>query len=97
MLRVLCKSKIHGATVTEANLRYTGSVTIDADLMRAADLLHLVVLVVVGDDDGLAQPLQFRQPAVQARPPVIEEQRLAGDQRRLEEGVSGQRRCGHRS
>ena len=33
------KSKIHRATVTEANLNYEGSVTIDADLMKAADIL----------------------------------------------------------
>lgn len=32
------KSKIHGATVTEANLRYTGSITIDRDLLKAADI-----------------------------------------------------------
>lgn len=35
----MLKSKIHRATVTEANLQYEGSVTIDSDLMRAADLL----------------------------------------------------------
>ena len=39
MLRTLMKSKIHRATVTEANLEYEGSVTIDALLMDAADLL----------------------------------------------------------
>jgi len=39
MLRTLCKSKIHRATVTEANLEYAGSLTLDAELMRAADLL----------------------------------------------------------
>lgn len=33
------KSKIHRATVTEADLNYEGSVTIDTDLMRAADIL----------------------------------------------------------
>jgi aspartate 1-decarboxylase len=33
------KSKIHRATVTEADLNYEGSVTIDSDLMRAADIL----------------------------------------------------------
>lgn len=38
MHRFLLKSKIHRATVTEANLDYEGSVTIDADLMRAADI-----------------------------------------------------------
>ena len=39
MLRSICKSKIHRATVTEANLEYEGSVTIDEDLLRAADIL----------------------------------------------------------
>ena len=38
MHRILLKSKIHRATVTEADLHYEGSVTIDADLMDAADL-----------------------------------------------------------
>ncbi|HZG58119.1 aspartate 1-decarboxylase, partial [Paenibacillus sp.] len=37
MLRLMCKGKIHRATVTEANLNYVGSVTIDAALMRAAN------------------------------------------------------------
>jgi aspartate 1-decarboxylase len=40
MQRTLLKSKIHRATVTEANLDYQGSVTIDTLLMEAADLLH---------------------------------------------------------
>ena len=39
MLRTMFKSKIHRATVTQADLHYVGSVTIDADLMDAADLL----------------------------------------------------------
>ena len=39
MLRTMLKSKIHRATVTEANVEYEGSVTIDADLMRAANIL----------------------------------------------------------
>jgi aspartate 1-decarboxylase len=39
MRRTLFKSKIHRATVTHADLDYEGSVTIDADLMRAADIL----------------------------------------------------------
>jgi aspartate 1-decarboxylase len=39
MLRTILKSKIHRATVTEANLEYEGSITIDRDLMDAADLL----------------------------------------------------------
>ena len=39
MRRILFKSKIHRATVTDADLHYEGSVTIDRDLMRAADIL----------------------------------------------------------
>jgi aspartate 1-decarboxylase len=39
MLRTMLKSKIHRATVTEADLNYVGSLTVDADLMDAADLL----------------------------------------------------------
>lgn len=38
MLRSICKSKIHRATVTCANINYEGSITIDRDLMDAADL-----------------------------------------------------------
>ncbi|HCO25988.1 MAG: aspartate 1-decarboxylase [Gimesia sp.] len=40
MKRVLLKSKIHRATVTEANLEYNGSVTIDRELMDAADIVE---------------------------------------------------------
>lgn len=39
MQRYLLKSKIHRATVTDANLHYEGSITIDENLMRAADIL----------------------------------------------------------
>ena len=39
MFVTLCKSKIHRATVTEANLNYVGSITIAVDLMEAAGLL----------------------------------------------------------
>jgi aspartate 1-decarboxylase len=39
MFRTMLKSKIHRATVTQADLHYVGSVTIDADLLAAADLL----------------------------------------------------------
>jgi aspartate 1-decarboxylase len=38
-LRSICKSKIHRATVTEANLDYIGSIAIDEDLLRHADIL----------------------------------------------------------
>lgn len=47
MQRTLMKSKLHRATVTEADLDYVGSVTIDADLMDLADILpHERVQVV---------------------------------------------------
>ena len=39
MKRTMLKSKIHRATVTEANLEYEGSVSIDTDLLHAADIL----------------------------------------------------------
>ena len=39
MKRTMLKSKIHRATVTEANLDYMGSITIDSELMAAADML----------------------------------------------------------
>ena len=40
MKRILLKSKIHRATVTEADLEYEGSVTIDADLLHAANIVE---------------------------------------------------------
>ena len=39
MIRTMMKGKIHRATVTEANIEYEGSVTIDEDLLDAADIL----------------------------------------------------------
>ena len=39
MFRTMLKSKIHRATVTEANIDYEGSITIDSDLMDAADMI----------------------------------------------------------
>jgi len=39
MQRIMMKSKIHRATVTEANVDYMGSITLDPDLMKAADIL----------------------------------------------------------
>lgn len=39
MLIHICKSKIHRATITEANVNYEGSITIDSDLMRTADIV----------------------------------------------------------
>jgi aspartate 1-decarboxylase len=52
MLRTICKSKLHGATVTEANLQYTGSLTLDAELMKAADLVPYEQVHVVDVTNG---------------------------------------------
>jgi aspartate 1-decarboxylase len=38
-MRTMLKSKIHRAVVTEANIEYEGSITIDSNLMKAADML----------------------------------------------------------
>jgi aspartate 1-decarboxylase len=52
MRRMLMKSKIHRATVTQANLEYVGSITVDATLMRRADLLPNEKVQVVDVDNG---------------------------------------------
>jgi aspartate 1-decarboxylase len=52
MYRFMLKSKIHRATVTDANLNYVGSITIDADLMRAADLLENEKVAIVNNNNG---------------------------------------------
>lgn len=52
MLRTMFKSKIHRATVTQANLHYVGSVTIDADLLDAADLLPGELVHIVDITNG---------------------------------------------
>lgn len=52
MFRTMMKSKIHRATVTHADLHYVGSVTIDADLMEAADLLEGEQVTIVDIDNG---------------------------------------------
>jgi len=48
----MLKSKIHRATVTQADLHYVGSITIDADLMDAADLLPGEQVAVVDVTNG---------------------------------------------
>lgn len=52
MLRTMLKSKIHGAQVTQAELYYAGSITIDQDLMDAADLLENEFVQVVNMNNG---------------------------------------------
>lgn len=52
MLRTVLKSKIHRLTVTEANLHYSGSITIDKKLMDAADILNHEKVQVVDVTNG---------------------------------------------
>jgi aspartate 1-decarboxylase len=52
MRRTMCKSKIHRATVMDANLDYEGSITLDPVLMEAADLLPYEQVQVVDIDNG---------------------------------------------
>lgn len=52
MRRRMMKSKIHRATVTDADLHYVGSITVDADLMAAADLTEYEQVAVVDIDNG---------------------------------------------
>ncbi|HYW10008.1 MAG TPA: aspartate 1-decarboxylase [Longimicrobium sp.] len=52
MHRTMCKSKIHRATVTGADLNYVGSITIDPVLMEAADLLEYEQVQVVNVNNG---------------------------------------------
>nr|WP_202528669.1 aspartate 1-decarboxylase [Streptomyces sp. SID5770] len=51
-MRTLFKSKIHRATVTQADLHYVGSVTVDVELMEAADLLPGELVHIVDIDNG---------------------------------------------
>ncbi|GIG58709.1 aspartate 1-decarboxylase [Longispora fulva] len=52
MLRTMLKSKIHRATVTQADLHYVGSVTIDEDLLDAADLIPGEQVAIVDVTNG---------------------------------------------
>jgi aspartate 1-decarboxylase len=52
MQRAMLKSKIHRATVTDCDLHYVGSITIDPDLLEAADILEHEQVHVVDVDNG---------------------------------------------
>ena len=52
MFRTMLKSKIHRATVTEANLNYVGSITIDENIMKAADILPNEKVQIVNNNNG---------------------------------------------
>ena len=51
------KSKIHKATVTEANLQYVGSITIDVALMEAANIIENEKVQIVNVNNGESQAL----------------------------------------
>ena len=52
MLRTMCKGKIHRATITQANLNYTGSITIDQDLLDAANIYPYEQVQIVNLNNG---------------------------------------------
>jgi aspartate 1-decarboxylase len=52
LLRTFLRAKIHRATVTAADLEYVGSVTLDADLMDAADIDHLERIEIYDISNG---------------------------------------------
>ena len=52
MFRKLCKSKVHRATVTDSNLNYEGSLTLDQNLMKAADIAPYEIVQVVNVNNG---------------------------------------------
>lgn len=52
MIRTLLGGKIHRATVTEANLNYVGSITIDVDLLDAAGILVNEKVAIVNNNNG---------------------------------------------
>ncbi|MGD0779779.1 MAG: aspartate 1-decarboxylase [Dehalococcoidales bacterium] len=51
-MRMMLKSKIHRATVTDANINYEGSITIDSKLMKAADILPYEQVHVLNVNNG---------------------------------------------
>ena len=52
MQRTMLKSKIHRATITDCDLHYVGSITVDPDLLEAADILEHEQVAVVDVDNG---------------------------------------------
>ena len=52
MFHYMCRAKIHGATVTEANLKYTGSITIDKALLERVGILPFERVQIVNLHNG---------------------------------------------
>ncbi len=53
MLREMCKAKIQSATVTETNLNYTGSITIDKTLLEAVNILRYEKVQILNINNGM--------------------------------------------
>lgn len=64
MWRVMLKSKIHRATITEANLAYEGSLTVDAELLRAADIMPYEMVHIYNVSNGE----RFQTYAIEGKP-----------------------------
>jgi aspartate 1-decarboxylase len=64
MFREMMKSKIHRATVTESDLNYVGSLSIDSELMRIADIKPMEKMTVVNINTGA----RFETYAIEAPP-----------------------------
>jgi aspartate 1-decarboxylase len=64
MRRIMMKSKIHRATVTEANIEYEGSVTIDSKLLEAADIIEYEQVDIYNISNGE----RFTTYAIQGEP-----------------------------
>ncbi|WCK52837.1 aspartate 1-decarboxylase [Aneurinibacillus sp. Ricciae_BoGa-3] len=64
MQRLMCKGKIHRATVTEADLNYVGSITIDRTLMEKADILPFEMVQVT----SLRNATRWKTYAIPAKP-----------------------------
>ncbi len=62
--RTMLKSKIHRARVTDCNIDYEGSITIDTDLLRAADILPYERVEILNVNNGV----RFRTYAIEGQP-----------------------------
>jgi len=63
MLRMMCKSKVQKATVTETNLEYEGSIAIDKNIMAKAEILPYEIVLIVNLNTGA----RFETYAIPAR------------------------------
>ena len=102
MRRTMCKSKIHRAVLTGADLHYEGSLTLDVALMEAADILpfekvsvvnintgSLLETYVIEGERGFLRLRQVERQRLPREARVCERQRLAAVARDLDEAAEG--------